>query len=106
MYLLSLAFAGTAYAVSRGPDGALLGFILGFGVLGLIYLGLAWITRHQPIWPHIAIHPLLFCAVIAFAMAPRPHLDEMAGMLYLLAPLAVGVMTVLAVLIRLAGRWF
>ena len=68
-------------------------------------MALAWVTRHRPIWPHIGIHLVLFAGLAALGMAPKPHLDEMAGMLYIFLPAAIAGMIILASLIRFLARW-
>jgi hypothetical protein len=105
MYALCAVTGMVSYFVSRGPDGQFTAFFIGFAVIAVIYLTLAWVTRHQTIGLHIGIHLVLLAAAIAIGMSPKPHLDEMAGMLYLLAPLASAATIILALLIRLLGRW-
>ena len=105
MYALCAATGVVSYFVSRGPDGQFTAFFIGFTAIAMVYLTLAWVTRHQTIGLHIGIHLVLFIAAIAVGMSPRPHLDEMAAMLYLLAPLASAVTITLAVLIRVLCRW-
>ena len=105
MYVLSVVIGVTSYLVSRGPDGKLVYFFWAFGAIGAAYVTLAWLTRHQSIWLHIAAHFVLFGAGTALGMFPKPHLDEMAGMLYLFAPAAIVGMFVLACVARLLGRW-
>ena len=106
MYLLSGLTGILAYAVSRGPDGRLLGCVIGFAVIAIVYVSLAWVTRHQPIWPHLAAHLVLFCAASALGMLPKPHLDEMAGMMYVFVPAIILAMLGLASAARLLARWF
>jgi FtsH-binding integral membrane protein len=105
MYLLSVAIGVMAFLVSRGPDGNLLLFLASFAVIGVVYVTLAWVTRHQPIWLHLGAHSLLFVGAAALGMAPKPHLNEMGGMLYLLLPAAIVVMVALACVVRLLARW-
>jgi hypothetical protein len=106
MYLLSVAIGVASFFVSRGPDGKFIAFYFVFAVIAAVYVTLAWITRQQPIWPHIGVHLFLFCGAIAAGMAPKPHLDEMAGMLYMFAPAAIVGMILLASGVRLLARWF
>jgi hypothetical protein len=105
MYLLSIPLGITAYVVSRGPDGRLHLFFVGFAIMALTYVTLAWITRHQAIWGHLPVHLLLYLGIMALGMAPKPRLDEMAGMMYLFAPLAIVATVILACLVRLIARW-
>jgi hypothetical protein len=67
-------------------------------------VALAWVTRFQPIWPHIGAHLVVFLGAAALGMAPKPHLTEMAGMLYWFIPAAVVGMILLASVARLLGR--
>ena len=106
MYLLVVVVGVASYAISRGPDGKFIEFYVTFLLIAAAYVALAWITRYQAIWLHIGAHLLLFSAAAAIGMAPKPHLDEMAGMLYLFTPAAIVGMVFLACLVRLASRWF
>ena len=105
MYLLSVVIGLASFFVSRGPDGRFIEFYFIFATIAVAYVALAWVTRHQPIWLHIGGHLLLFCAIAALGMKPKPHLDEMAGMLYMFVPGAIIGMVIVACLIRLAARW-
>jgi len=105
MYLLGVVIGIASYFVSRGPDGRLIEFYFIFATIAVVYVGLAWATRHQPIWLHIGGQLLLFGAAAALGLMPKPHLEEMAGMLYLFIPAAIVGMIVLACLVRLAARW-
>ncbi len=105
MYLLGIVIGVTAFLVSRGPDGNLFLFLASFAVIGALYVTLAWVTRHQPIWLHLGAHVLLFVGVAALGMAPKPHLNEMGGMLYLLLPGAILAIIALACVARLLARW-
>jgi len=106
MYLLSVVIGMTSYLVSRGPDGRFTAFFIAFTIVAIVYVGLAWLTRHQPIWLHLGAHLLLFGGAAALGMWPKPHLDEMAGMMYLFIPSAIAGTIVLASLARLLARWF
>jgi hypothetical protein len=105
MYLLSVVIGVTSYLVSRGPDGKLVHFFWAFGAIAVAYVALAWLTRHQPIWLHLAAHVVLFGAATALGMLPKPHLEEMAGMLYMFAAAVIVGMFILACVARLLGRW-
>jgi hypothetical protein len=105
MYLLGLAIGAASFLVTRGPDGKLSAFLMSFAVIATIYVALAWTTRHQPIWPHLGAHLAVFLGAAALGMAPKPHLSEMAGMLYLLLPASIVSMVALASLVRLLARW-
>lgn len=105
MYLLSIVIGVTSFLVSRGPDGNFMLFFAAFAVIAVAYVTLAWVTRHQAIWPHIGVQLVLFAGVAALGMAPKPHLDEMAGMLYLFLPAAIVGMIILGSLARFLARW-
>ena len=105
MYLLRIVIGVASFLVSRGPDGKLLLFLAAFALIAAAYIGLAWNTRHQPIWPHIGAHLILFIAAAALGMLPKPHLTEMAGMLYMLVPAAIAGMVIFASLVRFLARW-
>ena len=105
MYLLSVVIGVASFLVSRGPDGRFTAFFVIFSVIAVAYVTLAWTTRHQPVWLHIGAHLLLFSAAVALGMAPKPRLDEMAGMMYLFAPGAVVGMILLACVARFLARW-
>lgn len=105
MYLLSIVAGIASYFVSRGPDGRLMAFFATFTVIGALYVGLAWITRHQPIWPHLLAHLACFGVAVAIGMSPKPRLDEMAGMMYFFAPAFVIGMIVLGCVARFLARW-
>ena len=105
MYLLSVVIGVTSYLVSRGPDGKFTAFFVAFAVIAVVYVALAWVTRHRPIWPHIGVHLVLFTSAAGLGMAPKPHLDEMAGMLYMFLPAAIAGMILLASLARFLARW-
>lgn len=106
MYLLSVVIGITSFLVSRGPDGKLTHFFVIFSLIAVAYIALAWMTRHLPLWPHIGAHVVLFGGVAALGMVPKPHLDGMAGMLYMMLPAALALMFVLACVARLLARWF
>ena len=105
MYLLTVLITVASFAVTRGPDGRLVIALVAFGLIGITYVALAWITRNQPIWLHVLAHLVLFTAGAAVGMAPKPRLEEMAGMLYFLIPGLVIIMIALASLARLSARW-
>ena len=105
MYLLSLVAGIASYFVSRGPDGRLTAFFATFTIIAVVYVLLAWITRHQPIWPHLLAHLALFIIAVAVGMSPKPRLDEMAGMMYFFAPAFVIGMIVLGCVARFLARW-
>jgi hypothetical protein len=105
MYLLSAVIGITSYLVSRGPDGRMMEFFWAFGTIAVVYVALAWLTRHQPIWWHLGAHVLLFGVAATIGMWPKPRLDEMAGMLYLFTPLALVGMFLLASAARFLARW-
>jgi len=105
MYLLAIAVGGTSYACTRGPDGRLMEFFVAFGILTVAYLGLAWWSRREAIFPHFAAHFVLYLAVAALGFAPKPRLDGMAGMLYLFIPGGIAAMVGLGTLVRLLARW-
>ena len=104
MYLLSVVIGATSFLVSRGPDGRFNAFFVGFALIAIAYVTLAWLTRHQPILLHIGVHLLLFLGVAALGMMPRPRLDEMAGMMYMFLPAAIVAMIILGCLARSLGR--
>lgn len=105
MHLLSLVVGIVSYVVSRGPDGRLLLFLASYVLIAVAYVTLAWVTRHQAIWLHLPVNLPLFLAMMALGMAPKPRLDEMAGMMYLFAALGLVIMLVLASIARLLARW-
>lgn len=104
MYLLGVAIGLASFLVSRGPDGHLTGFFIAFSAIAVTYWVLAWMTRHQAMWSHIGAHLMLFGVAVVMGMLPKPHLEEMAAMLYLFAPVAIIAMVIVACLIRLLGR--
>lgn len=105
MYLLSVAIGAMSFVVSRGPDGKLMVFSVSFALIAIVYVGLAWITRHQPIWLHVGAHLLLFAGAAALGMLPKPNLDGMAGMLYMFIYASIIGMVLLACVARLVARW-
>ncbi len=105
MYLLSIVIGVASFIVSRGPDGKPFLFLGTFAMITVVYIWLAWVTRRQAMWTHIGLQFALFVGAAGLGMTPKPHLEEMAGMLYMMLPAAIAGMIVLAILARLLARW-
>lgn len=105
MYLLALPIGWASYHVTRGPDGELMQFFVLFGALAVIFVALAWAARRTPMWWHLGGQALCFGLAAWLGLRPPPHLDGMAGMLYLFVPAALVAMLLLAAMTRLVGWW-
>jgi hypothetical protein len=85
IWMYAIIVAAWAYWCTRGSDGHLVATVVGFGVLAIVY----WIAmyRQRPVkfstfLRHLAI--LQTAAIIA--LAAKPQLDEMGGILNILIP--------------------
>ena len=99
-YAWAVPLAAVAFLSSRGIDGNLKLFLVGFALVGLAYVvhNLATpggVSRH-----HLG-HAIVFCAVVTLAALIDSTLDGMAGMLYVMMPAA----SLAIVVIAAAGVW-
>ena len=99
-YAWSVPLAVIAFLSSRGIDGDLALFALGFGLVGLVYI-LHNVASVEGVSLHHLGHAIVFCAAVVTASLIDSTLDGMAGMLYLMLPAAsLGI-----VVIAVVGIW-
>lgn len=99
LYWMVLAYGICSFICTRGSDGNLPAFIILFAVLGIIYVGLLPTTfnNHQTL--HTIGHLITFNCVAIFSALIRSRLDEMAGMLLWLIPIAVSLPIIIGAII-------
>ena len=99
-YAWSIPLAVIAFMSSRGVDGNLGLFALGFGLVGLAYI-VHNLASSEGVSLHHLGHAVVFAVVVATASLLDGKLEEMAGMLYLMMPAASLVIVAVAVV----GLW-
>ncbi|MCC7193619.1 MAG: hypothetical protein IT444_12655 [Phycisphaeraceae bacterium] len=101
----AIVAAVLAYWCSRGSDGRLVGSLVGFGTLGLIYWTLLWFSGRPSILAALWHLVVLEIAVI-IALAVNPQLEEMGGMLNYMIPSFVAIIVVVGWLLLLSRALF
>ncbi len=86
-YAWSVPLAVIAFLSSRGVDGNLRLFVVGFGLVGIAYV-LHNLASPGGVSRHHLGHAIVFCMLVAIASLIDSKLDGMAGMLYLMMPVA------------------
>ena len=86
-YAWSVPLAVIAFLSSRGLDGNLRLFVVGFGLVGLAYV-IHNVSSSDGVSRHHLGHAIVFCVLVAIASLIDSQLDGMAGMIYLIMPVA------------------
>ncbi len=86
-YAWSVPLAVIAFLSSRGVDGDLGLFAVGFGLVGMAYVLHNWATPGGVSRHHLG-HAIVFCVLVVIASLIDSKLDGMAGMMYLIMPVA------------------
>ncbi len=86
-YAWSVPLAVIAFLSSRGLDGNLRLFVVGFGLVGMAYV-IHNVASSDGVSRHHLGHAIVFCVLVVVASLIDSKLDGMAGMMYLIMPVA------------------
>ena len=86
-YAWSVPLAAVAFLSSRGVDGNLRLFLVGFALVGLAYV-MHTVASSSGVSRHHLGHAIVFCTGVTAASLAGSRLEEMAGLLYVMMPAA------------------
>ncbi len=101
-YIWPVLLGGIAYLSSRGADGDLRLFLIGFSTIGLLYILHNILAKTSISKQHI-LHLIIFPLFAAVPLFIDPQLEEMGGMLNILIPfgaIIIVLITLVVVLIK------